>query len=68
VIEHVVVISGALDLFTGEWHSLQAGEGGALPAMRRMRIVTAASGGPFPFAYPLSKEKTAGEPAARQDD
>ncbi|STU91771.1 Cro/CI family transcriptional regulator [Klebsiella pneumoniae] len=59
VIEHVVVISGTLDLcLQGEWHSLQAGEGrrfaGDATHAYRNR---GAPGGPFPFSYPLSKRK-----------
>ncbi len=70
MIEHVVVISGTLDLcLQGEWHSLQAGEGGRFAGdathAYRNRGAQAAH---FPFSYPLSKEKTASEPAARQDD
>ena len=70
VIEHVVVISGALDLcLQGEWHLLQPGEGrrfaGDEAHAYRNRGVQAAH---FHSLIHYPKEKTAGEPAARQDD
>ncbi len=70
VIEHVVVISGTLDLCVqGEWHSLQAGEGrrfaGDAAHAYRNRDVQVAH---FHSLIHYPKEKTAGEPAARQDD
>ena len=70
VIEHVVVISGTLDLcLQGEWHSLQAGEGrrfaGDATHAYRNRGAQAAH---FHSLIHYPKEKTASEPAARQDD
>ncbi len=60
VIEHVVVISGTLDLcLQGEWHSLQAGEGAGCvsPATRRMRIVTAAPRRPISILLSIIQKK-----------
>lgn len=58
VIEHVVVISGTLDLcLQGEWHSLQAGEGRRSPATRRMRIVTAAPRRPISILLSIIQKK-----------
>ena len=63
VIEHVVVISGTLDLcLQGSGTRCRRVRVGVSPATRRMRIVTAAPGGPFPFSYPLSKEKPRANP------
>ncbi len=59
VIEHVVVISGTLDLcLQGEWHSLQAGEGRRFAAAtRRMRIVTAAPRRPISILLSIIQKK-----------
>lgn len=58
VIEHVVVISGTLDLcLQGEWHSLQAGEGRRFAATRRMRIVTAAPRRPISILLSIIQKK-----------
>ena len=70
VIEHVVVISGTLDLcLQGEWHSLQAGEGrrfaGDATHAYRNRGAQAAH---FHSLIHYPTENTASEPAARQDD
>ena len=57
VIEHVVVISGTLDLcLQGEWHSLQAGEGRRFAGDATHAYRNRGARGPFPFSYPLSKE------------
>ncbi len=58
MIEHVVVISGTLDLcLQGEWHSLQAGEGRRFAATRRMRIVTAAPRRPISILLSIIQKK-----------
>lgn len=69
VIEHVVVISGTLDLcLQGSGTRCRRVRVGVSPATRRMRIVTAAPGRPISILLSIIQRKTASEPAARQDD
>ena len=66
VIEHVVVISGTLDLcLQGEWHSLQAGRRFAGDATHAYRN-RGAQAAHFHSLIHYPKEKTASEPAIRQ--
>jgi hypothetical protein len=54
VIEHVVVISGALDL-CAQGSGITARREGAAAGGDAYR--NRGAGGPFPFSYPLSKRK-----------
>ena len=63
MIEHVVVISGTLDLcLQGEWHSLQAGEGRRFAGDATHAYRNRGAGRPISILLSIIQRKTASEP------